>query len=376
MRTTKYITVLSFLYFLGGCNGGGGGGASGITTGGIAITPGFLDLVSPKTTLGTNPKPIISVRGVASGSTVKLFTDSACTNEVGSAIASSDTVNVTVSNPLEVGQHTFYANSSSGSLVSDCSSASVDYILGHVSVSVAELNNTHRDNFTDCGANQGTVAEKIINCAVTNLGSTVAVNETEGKVWQLVSKVGGHLVWKDLKTGLIWSSKLGQATWCVAAGDANENDGKCKEVPLQPSFPDAQSFCDEMDASDFSALNELGQYAFSTHSWSRVSATVLGENWLTGSYGDSKGRMGFVASDENPSVVWKLPSKSDFDTARVNGFTDVVKAGSSNFKIWSSTIKSGEENFAYHYREPNISPFTTDRQTSLDVHCVAVDDTP
>lgn len=374
MKWPNDIKNLSFLFLLAACNGGGGGGGNGITTGGIAITPNFLDLVSPAATLGTNPNPVISVGIVAIGSTVKIFTDASCSNEVGSVVATSETVNVTVSNPLSVGEHTFYARSISGALTSDCSTANVDYILGHPSVSVTELNTTHRDNFTDCGANQSSISERIANCAVTNLGSTVTVSQSEGKIWQLVSKIGSSLVWKDLKTGFIWSSMLGTTNWCVAEGDANGDNGECIDTSFQPAYPDAHSFCEEIPAIDYSAKNELGQSVFELNSWTRIPAPSLGENWTTGNYSAGKGRMGEIASDESPSVFWRLPSKSDLDTARVNGFTAVVKGGDSNFKIWSSTISSLDGNrYIFHFGEPNSAPFVTEMQNQNQVHCVAPD---
>jgi hypothetical protein len=65
-----------------------------------------------------------------SGDTVKLFSDSSCTNELGSAIAPGTSVNITVSSPLSTGVHHFYANSNAPFGASSCSLASVSYTSG------------------------------------------------------------------------------------------------------------------------------------------------------------------------------------------------------------------------------------------------------
>jgi alpha-tubulin suppressor-like RCC1 family protein len=71
--------------------------------------------------------PQVNVMGVASGSTVKLFTDSACSSQVGSALASASSVAITTS-ALAYGEYSFYANATDSlGNISTCSTASASY---------------------------------------------------------------------------------------------------------------------------------------------------------------------------------------------------------------------------------------------------------
>ncbi len=71
--------------------------------------------------------PTIGVAGVYSGHTVRVFTDSACTQLVGTSTSSTNSVNVTTA-PLAFGEYTFYANTTDSlGNVSSCSVSSVSY---------------------------------------------------------------------------------------------------------------------------------------------------------------------------------------------------------------------------------------------------------
>lgn len=73
--------------------------------------------------------PTILVSGVTSGNTVKIYSNSDCSTEIGSSIASSSSTEVTVSSAITEGTYTFYATASNTSGSSDCSSANVTYNL-------------------------------------------------------------------------------------------------------------------------------------------------------------------------------------------------------------------------------------------------------
>ncbi len=96
-----------------------------ITTNLAPAIPSGLALQSPATTPAFDDTPSIIVSGVRSGDTIKLFTDSACSNEVGSSLSSGTTVNIT-SSILSSGSYSFYANSTRTN-TSACSSANVSY---------------------------------------------------------------------------------------------------------------------------------------------------------------------------------------------------------------------------------------------------------
>lgn len=91
----------------------------------IPNTPSSLLLINPVASSSNVSTPTIQVIGVTSGDTVKLYSDNTCLSEVGSAVASSNEVNITT-NALSEGQYTFYATTNNGEN-SNCSSSSVNY---------------------------------------------------------------------------------------------------------------------------------------------------------------------------------------------------------------------------------------------------------
>ena len=73
--------------------------------------------------------PVLLVSGVVSGQTVRLFTDSSCSTQVGTEVSTGTTVNITTSSSLDRGSYTFYANTTQGGQVSTCSTASISYVV-------------------------------------------------------------------------------------------------------------------------------------------------------------------------------------------------------------------------------------------------------
>jgi hypothetical protein len=71
------------------------------------------------------------------------------------------------------------------------------------------------------GANCGTIgniAARITNCNTNWNGATSGMGGES--VWNLVTRVAPNKeVWQDTRTGLLWSSKVGSAKWCLAAGN-------------------------------------------------------------------------------------------------------------------------------------------------------------
>ena len=92
------------------------------------FSPTGISLSSPLSSPGLNATPVITVSGVSIGQTVRLFTDSSCINEVGSAIASGTSINI-ITSSLNMGSYTFYANVIQSGITSNCSSIYVAYKL-------------------------------------------------------------------------------------------------------------------------------------------------------------------------------------------------------------------------------------------------------
>jgi hypothetical protein len=85
-----------------------------------------MTLVSPASTPGFDATPVFLLSGVVSGETIKIFTNSSCTNLVGSVVASGSSVTMT-SQTLSVGTFNFYTNTTNTYTTSACSSALISY---------------------------------------------------------------------------------------------------------------------------------------------------------------------------------------------------------------------------------------------------------
>ncbi len=95
----------------------------------IIPAPSSLALTSPSSSPNFDTTPIVTVSGIQVGDTIKLFTDSACTAQTGNpTIALAITIDITTS-VLPAATYNFYANSTGVHGTSDCSTATVNYIL-------------------------------------------------------------------------------------------------------------------------------------------------------------------------------------------------------------------------------------------------------
>jgi hypothetical protein len=107
-------------------SGGGDGGVSDGGSGSAPSAPTSLSRSMPSTYLGSSATPFITVAGVVSGDTIKIFTDSSCSTEVGSVVAGAPLATVQ-SSTLVPGSYTFYANATNSYGTSSCSSAFTTY---------------------------------------------------------------------------------------------------------------------------------------------------------------------------------------------------------------------------------------------------------
>jgi hypothetical protein len=123
LSTTICLSV-SLIIFTG-CNGGGSAGSESSPP----LPPTGFTLKVPASSPGLDSTPTITTSGVVSGNTVRLFTDPSCTTEVGSAVSSGTSVDVSIGTALSVSAHNLYANTSNSVGTSPCSSVSVAYTL-------------------------------------------------------------------------------------------------------------------------------------------------------------------------------------------------------------------------------------------------------
>ena len=121
-------------------------------------------------------------------------------------------------------------------------------------------------------------------------------------------------VWKDNRTGLLWSDLMPKKdNWCKASGNSDNvfNNDCSTNKP-------AQSWCAEVGPS------------------SMVQVNGSGEDWVNGTYTAAKGGMGKYTSIP---IRWRLPTKYDFQAADINGYTKVIKDIVLSFEFWLSPAR-------------------------------------
>jgi|GEM_PF-1107404 len=199
----------------------------------------------------------------------------------------------------------------------------------------------------ECGKT-GNIEARIAGCNRqwrATLGSKAG-----GGTWSLVTRMSGHEVWRDEKTGLIWSDKLS------ATGDHCEATGDDAGVAnCNGTF--TKSFCAETGFSNnYTAVDEIEV----------VDATGFIPDITA--YGSRKGEMGL--NSDHP-VLWRLPTLQDFTTAYGNGMAYVLPNLGS---FWTASVDPSVTDYAMYfvvgsggYVESN---YAYRYNTSYEVRCV------
>lgn len=279
-------------------------GTHNYSLGEIPSAPNSLT-VSPGA-IGLDTTPTITVGGISNGDTVRIFTDSNCSQQAGSAVSSSTSVSVDSDALTSFSVYNYYATTSNSFGESECSSATVSYDLRsepfeYPAIAVADMA-SKRANFVNCGENEATIDDKIASCAMLNDGATVDVGNS--KIWKQVTKIGTDELWLDVTTGLIWSPH--------SAGKADYNSNACN--------------------------------------WSNV-------------YGVS-------------GVTWRLPTKSDFQGAEADSMRSVIYMN-SNSGAWSSTSGSGywgPDKWVYYFTTGNLYALRINTSSTNNSHTMCIFD--
>jgi len=179
-----------------------------------------------------------------------------------------------------------------------------------------------------CGTSQSTVAGRVADCFLANSERSMwdgAVHGNAGQgLWKLVTYDGSHEVWRDERTQLLWSDRLGYANWCRASG--NSGGG-----PFGESDP--SNYCD----------NSVNQNQVTPESWCAEASGIE----TPSEYDAMKGGLRQTATSRSPSVIWRLPTIYDFKLAEVNGIRFVVPNIGDAF--WSATVNSGYRAGAWYF---------------------------
>jgi hypothetical protein len=219
----------------------------------------------------------------------------------------------------------------------------------------------------NCGMSKPTIQDRITDCATQNQATGLATwngatnaNSGEG-IWKLVTRNTAQgtcsatvnscrpvEVWKDQRTGLLWSSLVagssassggGQAAdnWCLASGNS-QSTSVTSGLPWPSTDP--KGYCSGANQNQTSPTSYCAESALFGPSLSPALAT---ENWTTGIYDLAKGGMGALASTTSPSVRWRLPTLHDYYLAEIDGIRFVMPdmgGMTTNLFEWSSTIYS------------------------------------
>jgi hypothetical protein len=211
---------------------------------------------------------------------------------------------------------------------------------------------------SDCGLS-GSLTTRIGDCNLSWDGNTQA-NLGQG-LWKLVTRSGlSHEVWQDQRTGLVWSSNFaGTSNWCQASGNAEAADASnyCNNVTYQPYYIS--------NNIGLSKCAETGTYPANA---AEAVGSTLGNTW-SGTYLAQKGGMGLQST---PAVRWRLPTKSDYAQAEVDGIRFVMPdmgATGGSFE-WTATIVSNARNSAYFFYIDMAELGTSSRFNTMAVRCV------
>lgn len=188
----------------------------------------------------------------------------------------------------------------------------------------------------DCGTS-GTIAARITNCNFTWNGMANGIGGES--IWQLVSSISGKEVWKDTKTGLLWSDLMGTDTWCTAAGSSQTNE-----------------------VSNYCAANTVSYCSEGTG----INAASGSENWTTPTYANEKGGMG---KNSTTVVRWRLPNRSDWYQAEVDGVRFVLQSMVGN-DFWTTTIYSNFRQVAWIFKGSTGDATSNFRHNTYKIRCV------
>lgn len=219
---------------------------------------------------------------------------------------------------------------------------------------------------TSCGITQVTVIDRITDCSSVFGGNALwngAVSGNAGQgIWKLVSrstdKSGskGREVWRDERTGLLWSSIIGTATnWCKAAGSSNATNVSASIKESDPS-----SICDN---GTYQNQTTAISGCFEGAGFTTTDATI-----------DNLGKVGMnlAGSGTSPKIAWRLPTLYDYEVADANGLRFVLPdlGTNGNLDEWTATISSSIRSRAWVYNGAQGVHSTKARTLTSAFRCV------
>jgi hypothetical protein len=235
----------------------------------------------------------------------------------------------------------------------------------------------------DCGSS-GEIEDRITDCVTANPSASTWDGSVKGLggegTWKLVTRISSttypsetqtYEVWRDERTGLVWSDQLGNRSpsvnkgrfnWCLASGNTQGGYGVECQVATAGSYNNAGvSLCYDDGAGSLITPNGMHNATTATNlaAWDSTGLTDSERNNIV----RAKGAL--------TSLTWRLPTKADWMQAEVNGVRHVLpNLGTEHF--WSASVSSKSRSSAWFFIGYNgfVSSYSVRSDSFISVRCV------
>lgn len=307
------------------------------------FAPSAISLSSPVSSPSNDSTPSVEAFGVNAGDTIRVFTDTSCSAEVGSASSSGSSVVVT-SSALTGGVYSFYATATDlAGNVSGCSAASVSYMLDVTApvlslTSAPDINVSNQSNYQVVG----TCSEEGRTVDVFVGGVRKAVNCSSSAFLSNNMNISGE---GDSSTLAV----------SVTQNDAAGNTG-VSATTIAKDVVTAQVLISSAPAIDNSNATSYTVSGTCTHNGNVVTVAVGSLNftpncasgaWSTGNVdvsnlGDSTNLLitanHLTATPATATVIKDTAAP----TVVINSFPDISLANESNYQVSGSCSENGQ----------------------------------